>query len=458
MRYVLLVDFGSTYTKLTAVDLKQRDIIATSSYYSTVFEDIKIGYLKALDSLEQQIGKLDYDIKLACSSAKGGLKMAAIGLVPELTVEAAKRTCMGAGAKVEKVFSFELTKSNINAIKNGDIDIILLAGGTDGGNQRMVRHNIKMIAEAKLNIPIIYAGNQSLIDDVKTLFDAANLEYYIVPNIMGKLNKLNMHEAKATINDIFLRQIIKAKGIKDIETLIDRVIYPTPEAVIKASLLLSKGVLEDGLGDLMVVDVGGATTDVYSMSEGIPSRLDVIMRGLEEPFDKRTVEGDLGLRFSSKGILNHINEKTLDALKAKDIDMVNEVAIRTNNPTFQATTDKDLYIDSLIAKVCVETSVLRHVGRLEPYYTLEGNVFYQTGKDLSKTPIIIGTGGPIIYNPHQKDILSKAMGLKHDLMDLRPKQAQLYIDKDYILQAMGLLLTIDKKVALEIMKKRVVKL
>lgn len=457
MTYILLVDFGSTYTKLTAVDLKKRDIIATASYYSTVLDDIKVGYTKALESLIQKTGSLTYDKKLACSSAKGGLKMAAIGLVPELTVEAAKRTCMGAGAKVDMVFAYQLTQSDIEQIAQGDIDIILLAGGTDGGNQKMVRHNISMIAKAGLHIPVIYAGNQALVDEVKAQFKG-NVEYYIVPNIMGKLNKLNMTEAKETINDIFLRHIIKANGIKGIEALIDKVIYPTPEAVLKASLLLSKGINEDGLGDLMVVDVGGATTDVYSMSDGMPSRMDVIVRGLEEPFDKRTVEGDLGLRYSSKGILNHLTKQDKKALLDQNIDIEHEVMLRTNEPTYISTDKKAVYVDGVIAKKCIETSVKRHVGQLEPYYTLEGNVFYQVGKDLSRTPIIIGTGGPIIYSPHKKEILSEALGIKQDLMDLRPKEASLYIDKDYILQAMGLLTTIDAQAALDIMKKRIVKL
>lgn len=142
MRYYLLVDFGSTLTKLTAVDITIPDIIATASYQTTIETDINLGYQQALKKLYQKIGShLKFDRIFACSSAAGGLKMAAIGIVEELTVEAAKRACLGAGSRVEMVISGEITRFEIEEIKNKKIDIILLAGGTDGGNKHIPIHN-----------------------------------------------------------------------------------------------------------------------------------------------------------------------------------------------------------------------------------------------------------------------------------------------------------------------------
>lgn len=114
MAKYLLIDFGSTFTKLCAVDTEAEDIIETASYFTTVDEDISIGYHKALESLFEKVGKeIKFEQVIACSSAAGGLKMAAIGLVEELTAEAAKRVCLGAGAKVDLVLSHHINKHEV---------------------------------------------------------------------------------------------------------------------------------------------------------------------------------------------------------------------------------------------------------------------------------------------------------------------------------------------------------
>ena len=130
MKNYLLIDFGSTNTKLTAVDVENAEIIGTAKHFTTVEEDIRIGYNNALKELYSKYGKLEFEKIVACSSAAGGLKMAAIGLVKELTVEAAKRVCYGAGGKVDLVFSHFITSSEVEQIKEKKIDIVLLAGGT----------------------------------------------------------------------------------------------------------------------------------------------------------------------------------------------------------------------------------------------------------------------------------------------------------------------------------------
>ena len=137
MSRYLMIDFGSTFTKLTAVDSVKEDIIATASHFTTVDTDISIGYNNALKILAEKLGESSpkFDKIIGCSSAAGGLKMAAIGLVEELTVEASRRVCLGAGAKVELAFSHHLTNADVDKIIEKKIDIILLSGGTDGGNE-----------------------------------------------------------------------------------------------------------------------------------------------------------------------------------------------------------------------------------------------------------------------------------------------------------------------------------
>ncbi|MDD3107314.1 MAG: glutamate mutase L, partial [Bacilli bacterium] len=294
MSNYLLIDFGSTFTKLTAVDTELGDIIGTASHFTTVSEDISIGYHNALNRLYEQLGKvIHFDRVIACSSAAGGLKMAAIGLVEELTVEAAKRVCLGAGAKIDLVFSHHLNKHEVKQIIDQKIDIILLAGGADGGNSECVLYNAKLLGEMKIEIPVIYAGNKSCQDEIEDLFKEYHINGVICDNVMPRINVLDVKCAKTKIREIFLKNIIVAKGIKKIEEEIDEVLLPTPEAVLLASELLSKGYLDEpGLGDIVVVDIGGATTDMYSICNA-SNRSDVILHGLEEPFAKRTVEGDL---------------------------------------------------------------------------------------------------------------------------------------------------------------------
>ena len=114
---VLLIDFGSTYTKLTAVDAGGRIILATAQSYTTAAEDVSIGFHKALRLLSQKTGPLEYRARLACSSAAGGLRMVACGLVPGLTAKAARFAAFGAGAKVIKTYAFELTDDDAREIE-----------------------------------------------------------------------------------------------------------------------------------------------------------------------------------------------------------------------------------------------------------------------------------------------------------------------------------------------------
>ena len=126
MKPVLLTDFGSTYTKLTAVDLDAAKLLGTAQAYTTVASDVRIGFQKALDALLAQTGPLTFAQSYACSSAAGGLRMMVSGLVPELTMEAARLASLGAGAKIVGQFSFELTQDDLETIQRVNPDIFLL--------------------------------------------------------------------------------------------------------------------------------------------------------------------------------------------------------------------------------------------------------------------------------------------------------------------------------------------
>ncbi len=250
MHKYLLVDFGSTFTKLTAVDIDKEDIIATSKAITTVETNIILGYETALERLYKKIGsEIKFDQIVACSSAAGGLKMVAIGLVEELTTEAATRVCLGAGARVDLVLSHNINNAEVQSILDKKIDIVLLAGGANGGNSECVIHNAKKLAASAVTAPIVFAGNKDAADEITDILSKAKKDFYICENVMPRLNVLNITSAKDKIKEIFVKNIIEAKGIKKVEIEIDRVVLPTPNAVLMAAELLSKGFDDqEGLG------------------------------------------------------------------------------------------------------------------------------------------------------------------------------------------------------------------
>jgi uncharacterized protein (TIGR01319 family) len=210
MKAYLAIDFGSTYTKLTAIDLDNEVILATAKDITTVEDDIMIGFNKAFNKLKIEINKkinfdeINFVNKTACSSAAGGLKMVAIGLVPELTAEAAKKAALGAGARVIKTYAYELNSRELEEIKNTALDIILLAGGTDGGNKECIIHNAKMLAEFKVKIPVVVAGNKAATDEIENILKEAEIDCYITENVMPFINKLNVEPSREEIRKVFM--------------------------------------------------------------------------------------------------------------------------------------------------------------------------------------------------------------------------------------------------------------
>lgn len=454
----LFIDFGSTYTKLTLIDIEKEEIIATEKAYTTVETDVTIGYKEALERLNKKtIPNINIVKKLACSSAAGGLKIIAIGLVPELTAEAAKRAALGAGARVIKTYSHNLNTEEILEIKNSNADIILLAGGTDGGNTQCISHNAWMLEKHDVMIPIVIAGNKSCNDEIITIFEG-KVEYYITENVMPTLNQINVEPARETIRNIFMKQIIHAKGMENVEDSISGILMPTPASVLKAAQVLSMGSRdEDGIGDLVVIDIGGATTDIHSIGEGAPTNPSVVLRGLEEPFSKRTVEGDLGMRYSALAVLEAAGARLMKKyLNIQEYNIEDEFKKRYENTNFISQEEKDVKFDEAMAKVCADIAMKRHAGVIESVYTPMGVMHSQEGKDLIELPFVVGTGGILVNSENPLDILSASLFKMDEPTSLKPKHPKFLIDKDYILSAMGLLAMVDENMAVRMLKKYII--
>ena len=211
--------------------------------------------------------------------------------------------------------------------------------------------------------------------------------------------------------------------------------------MLKACDLLSKGYLrEQGLGELVAVDIGGATTDMYSMCSASAKRSDVVIKGLEEPYAKRTVEGDLGMRYSALGVLKSLTTEELILLNQdENIDLEKELIYRSEHVDEVFNSGEQEKIDLIIGGICVHKAMGRHVGKMEEVYTPMGLIYNQTGKDLTRIEYVLGTGGVLVNSKDPAAILSKVKGTTRSYLELRPENPRYLLDADYILASMGLL-------------------
>ena len=454
MRPVLLIDFGSTYTKLTAVDVDGETLLGTAAAFTTIQTDINDGLTEGLKKLKAKIGPVDFAETYACSSAAGGLRMVTSGLVPELTGEAARLASLGAGAKVVGVYAFQLTEDDIEDIREAKPDIFLLVGGTDGGNTECILHNAKMLAQMKPEFPIVIAGNRTAARQCQRILDGC--EVYVCPNVMPKFGVLNAEPTQKQIREIFLTRIIQAKGLSKAAELLSDIMMPTPSAVLAAMKLLADGCEgESGIGELVAVDVGGATTDIYSIAEGMPDHMNTVYKGLPEPYAKRTVEGDIGMRYSIQGIVDAAGMDKICRLSGLTEDRVTELVedLKVNTDKVPNGDDDLEKLDFALASGAVAEAVARQAGTISETYTMLGQTFVQEGKNLTKVKQIVVTGGSLIHTRQTEKIAAHALYDPAHPESLRPKEAGVWVDRKYILAAMGLLSLHYPRTALRIIKK-----
>ena len=469
--FALLIDFGSTYTKVVAVDLRASKVIGRSQAASTVDTDVAEGLIEALAQLHaaarvfteppKNLDALKGKLVLASSSAAGGLRMAVVGLVPGLTVEAAKMAALGAGAKVIGSWSFKLEERTTCEISAQRPDMILLTGGTDGGDSATILHNARVLAGSALSVPIVVAGNQAVSAEVCEILRNGGKETRSASNVMPRPGELGVESAREEIRQLFMERITHAKGLDGVARLVP-VILPTPMAVLEGAILGAVGTDENkGWGDLLVVDVGGATTDVHSIGYGQPQGPNIVEPGLPEAFAKRTVEGDLGIRFNAGTLLERVGidkfemefRAAFPALAISRDELVRYVGDVSQQTSRIPLEEWQSAVDAQLARVAVEIAVERHAGRKERIVTREGEAWVHYGKDLTEIQTVIGTGGVFIYNPHAPYIFSPNAAAHSRYQVLRPKNPRVFVDSSYLLYAVGLLSQTYPDVALRVFKR-----
>jgi len=203
------------------------------------------------------------------------------------------------------------------------------------------------------------------------------------------------------------------------------------------------------------VDVGGATTDVYSIADGMPEHMNTVYKGLPEPYAKRTVEGDIGMRWSIRGILDAAGEGRIARLSGLTVKRVNELVEYLREHTDKVPDgDGELEaLDRALASCAIEEAVRRHAGTISETYTMMGLTYVQEGKNLTKVRQIVVTGGSLIHTKRTVDIAAHACFSAAQPDSLRPRAADIWVDRTYILAAMGLLASHYPRTALRIMKK-----
>ncbi|MCM2252111.1 MAG: methylaspartate mutase accessory protein GlmL [Ramlibacter sp.] len=443
----VLVDIGSTFTKAVAVDIERKAVLATVKAPTSADTDVRIGIDQAMRALRGATGARAGTDVLACSSAAGGLRMISVGLVPQLSSEAARRAALGAGAKMVGHYSHELGACELAAIVASRPDIILLAGGTDGGNQKVILHNAAALAASALRVPVVIAGNRCARDEIVALFSGTGVPFKCVDNVMPEIGVLQVDPCRQAIREVFIDNIVHAKGLDQALSSLGGIVMPTPAAVLSAAVLLAHGHgTEPGLGEIVLIDLGGATTDVYSVARGQPTRSDVTLHGLPEPLAKRTVEGDLGVR--------HNLDTLIELCRARgcDTDPAIAAAFRARVQRIPDSADEHGF-DAALAKVAVEVSFERHVGRVETRYGAHGEIAVQIGKDLSRVATVIGTGGPIVHGSSPGTTLRGVLAGSGDPRLLKPASARLLLDESYLMFAMGLLAGSHPELALMLMKR-----
>lgn len=439
----LLVDVGSTYTKLHLVDTNKNVILAGASSYTTVETDVREGFNKAYKKL-REISDVKYDKILGCSSASGGLKVIAIGFSKSLTTDAARLASLSSGARILNVYSYELKDEQVEEIKSAGADIIVLCGGTDHGNRDNIIYNAKKLAKGSVKTPVVVAGNIDTHEEIRDIFNKAYVPCDFTENVMPTTNTINYRPLRQTIGDLFIKTIAHAKGIdllsKDFEILL-----PTPVAVQKAMSVYAKYL--DKV--ILSVDIGGATTDIHSIGKTYYGEENIISPPIDEPYEKRTVEGDMGMRYSATALYESVGDEPFLKFGIKDAKEKTE--FRFNHTNYIPDNDEDLFFDNVLCYIATHTSLMRHVGHIKKIKTPTRTIYEQYGKDLRPAEMFIGTGGSLINSDDPKKILSAIRDL--DEKYLINRDVKCYLDKEYILSSAGLISTVDEEASYKLLKK-----
>ncbi|MEW2442926.1 glutamate mutase L [Micromonospora marina] len=423
---VVCADVGSTYTKAAVVDLDGGRLVAAASAPTTVGTDVLHGLDAAVGAAVASAGVAEVPWYV-CSSAGGGLRLAVVGYEPLVTAQAGRRVGLSAGANVVHVAAGRLGGADVAALRAARPDVVLLVGGTDGGDADTVTHNATRLAKARFRVPVVLAGNADVRDDLHALLAGAGVPVTVADNVLPRIGVLEPASARAAIREVFLRHVIGGKKLSRGTRFARLVRAATPDAVLTGVEVLA-GTLG---GDLAVVDVGGATTDVYSVLTPDERDSGPSQEVAGTLWRARTVEGDLGMRWSAPGVVRAaVEERLLDA--AEEAQLAAAAAVRAADPGFLPAGDGDRAVDRRIAALAATVALRRHARG-----AATGE---RAGRDLREVRLLVGSGGVLRHaEPGDAAAVLDAVLTDHAGGWALPRAARPVVDVDYVLAAAGLL-------------------
>ena len=417
---ILAAEIGSTTTMVNAFDNISDDPrhLGQGLARTTVEEgDVMIGLQNAIEDLKNklELAELDWHEFIATSSAAGGLKMTVHGLVKDMTVRAAEEAALGAGAVIKEITAGKLKSRQVKKVEKISPNIVLLAGGVNYGEEEIILHNARTLANSNLQVPVIYAGNTAIREEVEEIFAEAEMETLITENVYPEIDQLNIEPTRELIHEVFARHIVKAPGMEKIKDWLTVDMMPTPGAVMEAARLLKQEI-----GNLVVFDVGGATTDVHSVCKESGKVGEMLIS--PEPEAKRTVEGDLGVYRNAEHVAELLGEN---------------ISTQKNISPLPEDAEAEEVVNKL-ARQAAKTALERHAGQFRDFYTSGGRQTVAEGKDLTAVKWIIGTGGALTRLSQGREILA-SLRTKHSRQLLPPPEAKILLDNDYIMASVGVM-------------------
>ncbi|MFZ8833000.1 MAG: glutamate mutase L [Candidatus Caldipriscus sp.] len=468
----IATDCGSTTTKAIMVEKREEGwrLVARGEAPTTVekpFEDVTVGVRNAIRELEEITGIKLLDEKgniikmenptedrgtnvyVSTSSAGGGLQMLVVGVVKSMTAESAARAALGAGAIVMEVISVDDGRKpyeKVELIRKLRPDMILLAGGVEGGTVKHVVELAELIAAADpkprfgstYKMPVIYAGNSQAREEIKKIL-GEKTALYIVDNIRPTLETENLHPAREKIHDLFLEHVMQqAPGYSKLMEMVDAPIVPTPGAV---GMLIERVARMENI-EVLGVDIGGATTDVFSVFKGIFNR---------------TVSANLGMSYSISNVMVEAGIENIlrwIPFKISPTSLRNRIRNKMIRPTTIPQVLEDLMIEQAIAREALRLSLEQH----KMFATeLKG---VQRGGDISRAiedveertlvnmmtlNLIIGSGGVLSHAPRR--VQSALMMIDA----FQPRGiTKLAVDSIFMMPHLGVISTINEEAAWQV--------
>lgn len=473
IRSILATDCGSTTTKAILIEKRGEEyrLIVRGEAPTTVeapFEDVTRGVLNSIMEVEELTGRKilegekiitpqqddkGVDIYISTSSAGGGLQMMVSGVVLSMTAESAERAALGAGAIVMDVLASNdrrLPHEKIERIRRLRPDMILLAGGVDGGDEKQVVVLAELIDAANprprlgvgYKLPVIFAGNKNVREIIaKTLGEKVDLT--IVDNIRPKLEVENLGPAREKIHDLFMEHVMaQAPGYKKLMSWTDAPIMPTPGAVGN----IMQAIAEEYHINVVGVDIGGATTDIFSVFGGIFNR---------------TVSANLGMSYSVSNVLAEAGMANIMRWVPFEIgeeNLRNRIGNKMIRPTTIPQTLEELRIEQAIAREALRLAFIQHksfaVGLkgVQQERTIS-DAFDQTASGLTlvkmmELDILVGSGGVLSHAPRR----SQAAHMMIDAFE--PEGVtRLAVDSIFMMPQLGVLSTVHRQAATQVFEK-----